>query len=335
MQEARHYIRYEDGRAGCRLCPNKCLLDEGVRGVCKARKNVLGRLVSENYGRITGLHLDPVEKKPLFHFFPGQAVLSAGSFGCNFRCGWCQNRNISQAGIENFPMMKAITANSLAEKAIESGSIGLAYTYNEPLVWFEFMVDTAVRVKEAGKKNIMVSNGYILPEPLKELLEITHAFNIDLKSFSPLFYEKLCGGSLDSVKDCLLSIARSDAHLEVTFLPIPGLNDDLSLFKEMIQWMAGELGAHIPLHISRYFPWHFSQQPLTSVSLLKYMHEIACEFLHYVYLGNVAGGAEMSATRCHYCGKLLADRRVYTTTLYAVTASGHCSQCGEQVFVME
>lgn len=322
----------EDGRVQCGLCPNHCTLGPGDRGRCKVRENILGRLISENYGRITALHLDPIEKKPLYHFFPGQQILSAGSFGCNFHCGWCQNSSISQARSEDFLSLQPFSPHHLARKAIEGGGVGLAYTYNEPVVWFEFMMDCAGIIREAGKKNVVVSNGYIQPRPLEELLEVTDAFNIDLKAFSPLFYEKYCGGSLDSVKQSLVAIARRNIHLEVTFLAIPGFNDDLELFREMVQWLAGELGEHIPLHISRYFPCHYDQQPPPPVSLLKRMFETASENLHFVYLGNVAGFPEMSSTRCPGCGQWLAQRNGYSTRLFQVDESGHCRSCSEKVF---
>ena len=332
MKEALHYTSYEDGKLRCELCPNACLLGNGGTGICMVRKNMLGRLITENYGMITALHSDPIEKKPLFHFFPGQQILSAGSFGCNFHCGWCQNHEISQAGKDDFPFLKPVSAHNLAGKAAASGGIGLAYTYNEPVVWFEFMMDTARLVREAGKKNVVVSNGYIQPGPLDELLEVADAFNIDLKGFSPGFYRKHCGASLDIIKKNLLAIALKGAHLEITFLAIPGLNDDLVLFREMTEWISGELGAHIPLHLSRYFPGYLVHHPTTTFLLLKQMYETAREHLHHVYLGNLPGHPEMSATRCHACGRLLAERNGYFVTLHQVDETGHCPDCGERVF---
>ncbi|MEE4178279.1 MAG: AmmeMemoRadiSam system radical SAM enzyme [Bacteroides sp.] len=333
MEEARHYTHHEDGTITCKLCPNFCRLEIGDTGLCHARRNILGRLIAENYGRITALHLDPIEKKPLYHFFPGHQILSAGSFGCNFHCGWCQNSSISQAGREAFSQLKPVTPRSLAEKAIASGGIGLAYTYNEPTVWFEFMLDTAVLMKEAGLKNVVVTNGYIQPEPLEDLLQQSDAFNVDLKAFSPDFYRKQCGASLDIIKKNLLVISRKGAHLEITFLAIPGLNDDLVLFQEMIYWITGELGEHTPLHISRYFPSYRTQQPPAPFELLKRMYEIASQSLYYVYIGNVQGRSGMNATRCPGCGSLLSERNRYATTLNGIDSSGHCERCGKKVFV--
>lgn len=333
MQEARHYMHHEDGKVSCNLCPHNCLLKMGEEGHCKARRNILGRLIALNYGRIAALHLDPIEKKPLYHFFPGHQILSAGSFGCNFRCSWCQNSSISQAGSGDFPLQKQTTPRNLLEKAIESEGIGLAYTYNEPTVWYEFMVDTAGLVREAGKKNVVITNGYIQPGPMQELLEVTDAFNVDLKGFSPSFYKLHCGGRLEPVKTSLQTIARKGIHLEVTFLVIPCLNDDLELFQEMIHWIAGELGEHTPLHLSRYFPSYQMQQHATPLGLLMRMYEMAIESLHYVYTGNVSGYSAMNSTRCPQCGSLMAKRDGYETTLNGVTFSGLCKSCGHKVFV--
>jgi pyruvate formate lyase activating enzyme len=334
MQEARHYTPFDDGRVQCNLCPHQCLLDAGETGMCRSRKNILGRLIAENYGKLTALHLDPIEKKPLFHFFPGSQILSAGSFGCNLKCAWCQNCDISQSGSESFSFLPNTTPANLAETAAGSKGIGLAYTYNEPTVWFEFMMDTAVLVKEAGLKNVVVTNGYINPAPLVQLLEVAHAFNTDLKGFSEDFFRTYSGGSLKAVKKTLLAIARSGLHQEVTYLAIPGLNDDPTEFQEMVQWIHNELGPDTPLHLSRYFPaWNLLELP-TPVSMLRKMYEMARKYLHFVYLGNVAGHPELSATRCPGCGTLLAERHGFLIRLHNTEAEGRCSQCGEKVFVM-
>ncbi len=334
MLEARYFTRFDDGRVQCHLCPNECLLRAGETGLCGARKNILGKLISENYGKITALHLDPIEKKPLYHFYPGTQILSAGSFGCNFKCAWCQNCNISQADSDRFSQLSTYSPQSLFQAAFQSLGIGLAYTYNEPTVWFEFMFDTARLVAEAGMKNVVVTNGYISSGPLGQLLEVAHAFNTDLKGFNDDFYRVHSGGTLAAVKKTLVAIARSGRHQEVTFLAIPGLNDDPQHFLEMVQWMHDELGPDTPLHLSRYFPaWKMYELP-TPLSLLKQFYDIARQYLHFVYPGNVSGHPELTATRCHSCGTLMAERHGFLVKLHHVDNEGRCDRCGEKVFVM-
>jgi len=334
MQEARFYKRYDDGKVRCQLCPNDCLLGAGETGLCGARKNILGKLISENYGKITALHLDPIEKKPLYHFFPGTQILSAGSFGCNFKCAWCQNCDISQADSSRFAHLSNSSPQNLFQAAFQSLGIGLAYTYNEPTVWFEFMFDTARLIAEAGMKNVVVSNGYITTEPLGQLLYVAHAFNTDLKGFNDDFYRIHSGGSLSAVKKTLIAIARSGRHQEVTFLAIPGLNDDPQQFLEMVHWIHDELGPDTPLHLSRYFPaWKMHELP-TPVSLLRQFYDTARQYLQYVYIGNVSGHPELCATRCPGCSTLMAERYGYLVRLHQTDTEGRCSQCGEKVFVM-
>lgn len=247
------------------------------------------------YGRISGLHLDPIEKKPLYRFFPGSRILSLGSYGCNFRCPWCQNASISQcmpagltdrSGDEVKGEVQTEPAD-VAEMAGRQGSIGIAYTYNEPTVWFEYMMDVAGLVRRAGLQNVVVSNGYINPEPLKELLEVADAFNIDLKSFQPEFYDRYTNGRLQPVLDTLKAIARKGRHLEIAFLVIPGLNDDLEKFEEMARWIAEELGNDTVLHINRYYPSRHFSTPPTPIDTLRVMQAVAGKYLTFTYLGNV------------------------------------------------
>lgn len=334
MHEASFYIRYENGKVRCQLCPKACLLGAGETGVCGARKNILGILISENYGIITALHLDPIEKKPLYHFYPGTQILSAGSFGCNFKCAWCQNCNISQACSSEFSHLAATLPQHLYEAAFQTPGIGLAYTYNEPVVWFEFMYETARLVARAGMKNVMVTNGYINQKPLCQLLDVVHAFNTDLKGFTDDFYRLQCDGSLAAVKKTLRTIASSGRHQEVTFLVIPGLNDNPQHFHEMIHWIHDELGPDTPLHLSRYFPARTMQEPPTPLFQLRQFYDIARQYLHHVYLGNVLGQPELSTTRCPGCGALLTDRQGYLVRLLNTSNKGRCISCGEKVFVM-
>ena len=258
----------------------------GETGICNARRNHAGVLVSMNYGKVTSLHLDPIEKKPLVHFFPGSRILSAGSFGCNLRCHWCQNAGISQARAHHFSELPLTAPEQLAGSVRKRGSIGLAYTYNEPVIWFEYMLETAALIHDMGKKNVMVTNGYINPGPLKRLLTLIDAFNVDLKAFNDDVYRFHTGGRLEAVKNTLKTIALSGKHLEITFLVVPRVNDSLEDFEAMVHWIRSELGREQVLHISRYFPaWHYEQAP-TSLELMEKMLKIASGQLDHVYPGN-------------------------------------------------
>lgn len=287
MKEASYYTRKGGQKVQCDLCPHACLLNPGQTGRCRVRTNVEGSLMARSYGKLSGFHMDPIEKKPLYHYFPGSMILSVGSYGCNFRCPWCQNAGISQCGAGQRGGRRTHTPSEVAEAARRSESIGVAYTYNEPTVWFEFMMDTAVLVHEAGGRNVVVTNGYINPGPLEDLLAVSHAFNVDFKSFSDGFYRKQSQGSLQPVKNTLKAIARKGLHLEITFLVIPGLNDDMALFDRMLRWIREELGTEVVLHINRYFPSWQMNTPPTSLELMHRMHAVARKHLPLVYLGNV------------------------------------------------
>lgn len=270
----------------CRICPHKCKLDEGQIGFCKARVCRDGKVVSENYGRITALALDPIEKKPLYHYYPGSKILSLGSYGCNLRCPFCQNCHISMTGGDGLDYgEKSISA--LVEQAYnlkEKGNIGIAFTYNEPLIGYEFVKECGLHAKERGLKNIVVTNGYICEEPLIELLPIIDAFNIDLKGFSHEFYKKL-RGDLNTVKRTI-SIAAKACHLEVTTLIIPGENDSEEEMEALSEWLAS-ISPDIPLHISRFFPrWKMQDKSATPIDKIYRLADIARRNLKYVYEGN-------------------------------------------------
>jgi pyruvate formate lyase activating enzyme len=288
MRTALYFEKLEESKVECLLCPHNCVLKEGKAGICRVRRNVSGELVSENYGKLSALHIDPIEKKPLYHFYPGSKIFSVGSVGCNLKCNFCQNCDISQTGVSDFPWLKDFSAEELVNKAAGiSENIGIAFTYNEPTVFFEFMLDSAKLSRQKGLKNVVVSNGFINEIPLNELLPWIDAINIDLKAFTDDFYKKQTQSQLEPVKQALKIIRKSGKHLELTNLVIPGLNDDEIIFKSMVDWIAQELGKDTILHISRYFPRYKSQIPLTSESTLKSLFKIAKEKLRYVYLGNV------------------------------------------------
>jgi pyruvate formate lyase activating enzyme len=270
----------------CEICPRRCSLSEGQTGSCRARANEGGRIVSINYGRITSLSLDPIEKKPLARFYPGSMILSVGSFGCNMACLFCQNSGISMA-VEGDIDSVYMSPRELADKAqslVPRGNIGLAYTYNEPLVGFEFVRDCSILIRQLGLKNVAVTNGMINEGPLRELLPLLDAMNIDLKAFTPEFYKKM-GGDLDAVRRNI-SLAASRLHVEVTTLIIPGENDGKEEMEELSAWLS-TLSPEIPLHISRFFPcYKMKDRPPTPVSVVYSLAETARKYLRYVYTGN-------------------------------------------------
>lgn len=274
----------------CQVCMHHCALEPGQTGLCRARKNEGGEIVCENYGRITSMALDPIEKKPLYDFQPGSMILSVGSFGCNLRCPFCQNHEISMADREAFETGQ-VSPQQLADTALiwrkqkKAGNIGIAYTYNEPLVGWEFVRDTARLVREYGMVNVLVTNGTAAPEVLEELLPWIDAMNIDLKGFRGEYYRKL-GGDLETVKAFIAGAAES-CHVELTTLVVPGENDSPEDMEAQAKWIAG-LSPSIPLHITRFFPrYHMQDREATEVELLYRLAGIAGRYLEKVYVGNV------------------------------------------------
>ena len=322
-------FRKNKNKLECLLCPHFCKIDEGHTGICGVRKNTGEKIELLTYGVISGYSPDPVEKKPLYHFFPGYNILSIGSYGCNMRCDFCQNYHISQ----NIP--KSIMADATPEEIVNNAlslkrNIGVAFTYNEPLIWFEFVKDVANLVKGKGLYTALVTNGYINPDPLNELLEITDAFNVDLKAFNDDFYKKLTGASLEPVKNTLKQIAKAGKHLEITTLLITGQNDNDSDMENQVRWIASELGSEIPFHLSRYFPMYKRDDPTTSHDTLIKHYEIASKYLRYVYLGNTMSETGQD-TKCSGCGTIVTKRSGYHTQHLNIN-DGRCSVCGKEIY---
>ena len=270
----------------CELCFHHCALDEGQTGLCRARACQDGKIVSLNYGKLTSLALDPIEKKPLRRFHPGSLILSVGSFGCNMRCPFCQNHEISMAGDSGIPTVE-VSPEQLAAQAAElvpHGSIGVAYTYNEPLTGYEYVRDCAALVHEQGMVNVLVTNGTVEEEPWRALLPLVDAANIDLKGFTPSWYRRL-GGDLETVKRSIV-LAAERCHVEVTTLLIPGENDSEEEIRELARWLAS-ISPEIPLHLSRFFPQYQMVDRLpTPVEQVYRLAEAARGYLSYVYTGN-------------------------------------------------
>ncbi len=323
MREALYYEPHERGVA-CTLCPKGCVIGEGLAGFCRARRNVGGRLFAANYGACSSYALDPIEKKPLYHFYPGSYIFSVGTWGCNFACSFCQNWQIAQDEPDTVAMTpeKAVATAAGAGR----GNIGVAFTYSEPSVWYEFVFDTARLARNAGLKNVLVTNGFINPRPLAGLLPYIDALNIDVKAFNDKFYREICAGSLAAVKRTV-ELAAAHAHVEVTCLVVPGLNDDAAELEALAAWLAG-ISRDIPLHFSRYFPNYKLTAPPTPVATLERARETARRHLNYVYIGNVGNaGAD---TRCPVCDLVVIDRLRRASVL---GADKKCPRCGRGIAV--
>jgi len=333
MKEALYYTELEDNRVQCNLCPHNCKIKDQERGICGVRKNMGGKLYSENYGMITGLGFDPIEKKPLYHYHPGRNILSLGSIGCNLKCFFCQNWEISQATPEDISHKQAHSVDDVINLATKrKDNLGIAYTYNEPVIYFEFMLDVAKKMKEKGLKNVVVTNGFINPEPLQELMQYIDAFSIDLKGFTNEFYRKHTKSSFDPIKETLQQIRKNGNFLEIINLVIPTLNDDPGEFEEMMKWMKDNLGENTVLHISRYFPGYKSTIEATGPAKMKEFYNLASSYLNYVYMGNIMLD-EGSNTYCHRCGTLLVERQGFQTRIPGLDEEGKCIECGNHVFI--
>jgi pyruvate formate lyase activating enzyme len=280
MHEAQYWEKREKGVAACVLCPHHCVLKEGAVGLCGARMNHGGQLVSLNYGRVSSLSMDPVEKKPLRRFMPGTMTLSAGSFGCNLRCPYCQNYTIAC----DVPETEYVPPDQMAQLARKESAPTVSFTYNEPLVGYEWVMDAARSAQEQDIGIILVTNGYIEPAPLDELLPYVSAMNIDLKAFRDETYRRICGGSLEPVKHTI-EAAAAVCHVEVTCLLVTGMHTEEEM-ADMFDWLSS-VDREMPLHLSRYFPRYRYHEPPTDPDWMKRMAALAGEKLSYVYLGNI------------------------------------------------
>jgi len=280
MKEARFWEPFKMA-VGCRLCPHGCLIKEGKLGLCKARRNKGGALYAESYGQISSLAMDPIEKKPLKHFYPGRYILSVGSYGCNLTCPFCQNSSISQKK----PQTRFVAPEELVDMAkAEPDNLGIAFTYNEPFIGIEYLLDTAPLIRRAGLKTVLVTNGTVNSEPLNAILPYVDAMNIDVKGFTPEFYKKL-GGDLETVKRTVKRCAEV-CHIEATTLIIPGENDSLTEMEALSEWLS-LISPDIPLHITRFFPcYRMTDKAPTSIPLLHELAEVAKRKLKHVHVGN-------------------------------------------------
>ncbi len=314
----------------CELCPRSCRVEKGKRGFCGVRENRGGRYYSLVYGNPCAVHLDPIEKKPFFHVLPSTWSFSIATAGCNLDCNFCQNWEISQAAPEDvfsydFPPERVV------EEALKSEARSIAYTYVEPVIFYEYMLDTCRLARKAGLRNVCHSNAFVRPEPLRELCAVMDAFNCDLKGFTEEYYREMCRGSLQPVLDTLKAIRGHGAHLEITNLVIPTRNDDLSLVEKMCRWIAGELGVDTPVHFSRFFPlYKLLSLPPTPAATLEQVRQVALSAgLRYAYIGNLPGHPGQH-TFCPGCGKAVITRTGFMVKKTDLRDGG-CRWCGHPI----
>ncbi len=329
-RSAEHHRLLEEGRVQCQLCPHLCIVAPGQRGSCGVRENRDGRFETLVYGNPCAWHIDPIEKKPLLHFLPGSRSYSIATAGCNLHCKNCQNWEISQRRPEETYNIDLPPEKVVAE-AVDSQCRSIAYTYTEPNIFFEYVMDTAMLAREQGLRNVLVTAGYINPLPQQELCQVSDAANVDLKGFTEDFYAQVCLGRLRPVLDALILYQQEGVWLEVTNLILPTLNDDLRQIREMCLWLGEHLGDEVPLHFSRFSPrYRLKNLPPTPVETLERARETALEVgLKYVYVGNVPGHRGEN-TYCPRCGREVVGRTGYVIT--GMHLDGGCCQfCGQEI----
>ncbi len=321
-----------DGRVQCDLCPRYCKLHEGQRGLCFVRQNLDGRVVMTSYGRSSGFAIDPIEKKPLNHFLPGTPILSFGTAGCNLACKFCQNWDISKSR-EMDTLMSRASPQAIASAALAHGCSSVAYTYNDPVIFHEYAIDTAQACRELGLKSVAVTAGYVCDEPRAEFYRYMDAANVDLKAFSEDFYHKITGGHLQPVLETLLYLKReTQVWFELTTLLIPGENDSDAELEAMTQWVVEQLGPEVPMHFTAFHPdWKMTDKAHTPTATLLRARAIAINNgVRYAYVGNVHDKAAES-TYCHHCGELLIGRDWYVLSDWNLDATGACRFCATPV----
>jgi len=323
---AYHYSRLDQSAVMCTLCPNRCRLSPGDRSVCRSRVNLDGTLYSLAYGNACSANVDPVEKKPMFHFLPATSAFSIAAAGCNFRCLNCQNWEISQVRPEDVRHLD-LFPEAVVSAAVKSGCQSIAYTYSEPTTFYEYMIDTARMARAKGLNNVWVSNGYINREPLLALCKVLDGANVNLKSISDDIYRRLNGGRLKPVLDTFVTLHRQEVHFEMTHLVVPGYGDSDDMVQRMCVWILENLGPDYPLHFLRFFPrYQLDRLAPTPVATLIRFRELAmAEGIRYVYLGNVPGHAG-NHTFCHHCKKMLVERQGYHIPTFHI-AEGCCQFC--------
>ena len=332
LYRARYWNNAEEKTVVCKLCPRKCKIKNNKRGLCYVRKNCDGKLILTAYGRCTGIAIDPIEKKPLYHFYPHSRILSLGTAGCNLTCKFCQNWSISRSK-QMDTMMESASPEEIAKSAYNTGCKSMAFTYNEPIIFMEYAIDTALACHKLGIKTVAVTAGYIREKPRKEFFSHMDAVNIDLKSFNPEFYRRFTGAELEVVLDTILHLKNdTQCWFEITTLLIPGENDSPKEINSMTSWIMDNLGPDVPLHFSAFHPdYKLTHKPRTPIETLIAARDIAIKNgLNYVYTGNVHSPATGS-TYCPQCKKKIIEREVYSVGKIQIKNGQECSYCGAKV----
>jgi pyruvate formate lyase activating enzyme len=327
--EAYLYDSLEENKVRCRLCHHRCVIKDNRRGICGVRENKGGNLQTLVFGKLIARHIDPIEKKPLYHFLPGTLSYSVATVGCNFKCRFCQNADIAQMPADRQGMIVGdpATPEEVVEAALRGNCQSISYTYTEPTVFFEFAYETAKKARGSGIRNVFVTNGYMTPDAFEMIQPYLDAANVDLKAFDDKYYQELCGAKLEPVKETLRIIKSSGTFLEVTTLIIPGLNDGRRELEQMAHFLVNDLGPDTPWHISRFHPtYRLTDHPPTPMSTLLAAQEIGLNAgLRYVYTGNVPG-QDSENTFCHQCGKMLIERQGFRLRRYEIEG-GRCRYC--------
>jgi pyruvate formate lyase activating enzyme len=334
MKEAMFWRKLPEGKVECQLCPHGCVISNGKVGICGVRENHKGKLISLIYGLATSVTPDPIEKKPLYHFHPGTYALSFGTVGCNLKCLHCQNYSISQADFETL-RLKRLRLDDVVNNARRLKCQGIAWTYNEPTIWYEFTYDVSKIAKKMGLYTCYVTNGFIESEPLRKMSPYLDAMNIDVKSFSNDFYKSTCKAKLDPVlRTCELA-KELGIFIELTYLVIPGRNDAEEEISKFCKWVVDSLGDETPVHFSRFHPdYKMKDSIATPMSSLKKAYEIANEVgIKYIYLGNVPHG-DYENTYCPSCGELLIERLGFSTRAHHISG-GKCPKCGTEAPIIQ
>ncbi|MBW2990284.1 AmmeMemoRadiSam system radical SAM enzyme [Candidatus Woesearchaeota archaeon] len=329
MKQALYYKKLKDNLVKCELCPRYCVIKADDRGQCRVRQNKQGKLYSLVYARPCSVHVDPIEKKPLYHFLPGARAFSIATIGCNFFCGFCQNWQISKDDAEDIEhRYDELEPEKVIELCKQNDCSIMSYTYTEPAIFYEYMLEMAKIARKQGIKNTVVSNGYINEAPLRELCKVLDGANIDLKAFTNDFYKKVCKGEIEPVKKTLKILREEKVWLEVTNLLVPGLNDDFEKIEEMCKWIAKELGKDVPIHFSRFHPDHkMTDKEPTPLETLEKAKAIAEKYLDYVYLGNVGGE---NNTYCPKCKARIVQRSLFIPVKINIEKN-KCVKCGQEI----
>lgn len=325
--KAGYFQKEAGGYFRCLLCPRECRIDDGNVGVCGVRKNINGEFLSEIYGKVSSVGIDPIEKKPLYHYYPGRTVFSVGTLGCNLKCPYCQNWSISQNPKGTF---KAYEPKDLTKLAKDEGSFGIAYTYSEPVIWIEFVLAAAEYGASYGLKNILVTNGFAQEAPWKDLLKVTDAVNIDLKTFNPETFSRIHGGKLSVVLKNIETAYSAGCHIELTTLAVTGINDSEAELMSIANFIAS-IDKSIPWHISGYFPAWKYKAPATEAGFLFKIREEALSVLDFVYCGNIGAGSD---TFCPSCKSMLIKRRGFSVRIKGLDIkerAAFCASCGRKI----